>query len=126
MLKVLTESTVEEVIMLAEALAEISNKTSSNVVGYSEDDLDELFSYFRSDERTTLVKKLSEMSNPELSELTAVMWVGRGDSGSAEDWTDIVKNASVTEESKEGHVQYIVAKIHLADYLRKGLVEIKR
>ena len=66
--------------------------------------------------RRNLVEYLEDLSDNELAELMACMWIGRGEND-PEDWLDVVRSA---RDNLGDAVMYMIEKIPLGTYLRAG------
>lgn len=121
--------TVLEIIGLAERLqiarASINQKQSnlpdegfaaSEIIAAMDD-------YDRNPDRKALYQRVEKLAKDELMELTALMWLGRGDSGErAVDWKELVCEAYA--KSDEGDLVYVCSKTPLSEYLRDGLEKL--
>ena len=70
--------------------------------------------------RQALVAFLSELSEEELAELVALMWLGRG-SFDPEEWSEALSTAREEHSGIAGTVRYLLGEPLLADYLEEGL-----
>lgn len=68
--------------------------------------------------REELVEELEGLNEDQLTELVALMWLGRGDS-ETEEWDDLVQLAAEREETPT--IDYLLAHPLVADYWAEGL-----
>jgi hypothetical protein len=114
-MKALSVESVKEVIRLAEVRSsrELPRGGAMADMAILDDDPSEL----------ALSTRISAFSKEELSELCALMWLGRGDGGeSVGDWEDLVADAAGRDSAVLA--DYIGEKWPLNEYLRDGLVKL--
>lgn len=70
--------------------------------------------------RAALVSFLGELTEDELAELVALMWLGRG-SFEPEEWDEAIRTAREEHSGTAGTVRYLLGEPLLADYLEEGL-----
>ncbi len=70
--------------------------------------------------RQALMTFLSELSEEELAEIVALMWLGRG-SFDVEEWTEAVRTAREEHAGVSSAMRYLLGEPMLADYLEEGL-----
>lgn len=112
----LKSTLVGDIIRLADACN--PNNHEETIVSLADFSAEDLLSV--SSEEKALMDKVAVLSRPEIIELCALMWLGRGAGGEvAEDWDTLISEAS--DQHADSMVDYITAKSPLAEYLRAGL-----
>lgn len=122
MLSALTIQNVQRSINLAEKLNAVNLRKPQvhGTTDFTREDVHDAFNGDASDEELALLGYLSQRSNDELNEMTALSWLGRGiDGNSAEDWVYYLKEASTGDDSNR--IEYLLWNLYLADELRTGL-----
>ncbi len=114
----LSEKTVLEIADLAEACNPRRSGPPVAVPIFSKDVLTRL----RDPKRAAWRQSVEALSKNELCELTALMWIGRGDANEkAGDFERLVRKAR--SKQGEGAVSYVM-KAPLGTYLRRGLAKM--
>lgn len=91
------------------------------VISSLEISIDDVFT--TSVEETVLDEAISALTKDELSELAAIMWLGRGAAGeTAADFNDLVADGLGQYDSY--FADYISSKTPLAEYLKNGLSKL--
>ena len=70
--------------------------------------------------RRALINFITEMNRDELSQLVALMWVGRG-SFDTDEWDEAVQTAREEHTGAAGTARYLLGVPMLADFLEEGL-----
>ncbi|MCC5654616.1 DUF3775 domain-containing protein [Nostoc sp. XA013] len=126
-MKILPTEKVNKVIELADAVAKLARnyEESSAIPGLkdSEDIAHSVMQHLEDlanpdNPKYELREYIDKLSNDEINELTALMWLGRGASNEkAKDFPNLVNEA----KKQKIETSYIAGKVPLAQYLRAGL-----
>ena len=85
-----------------------------------EDDVERILEDYADDPTFDELKGFLEtLNDDELADLLALMWLGRGDDWSIDDWHELL--AEVRDVRERHTVDYLLGTPMLADYLDEGL-----
>jgi hypothetical protein len=123
MMKYLQESTVHEVIRLADAA--MASRSGEKEIDLSELSTEEFARRLAmTGEERELHNYLKRLPDDQMAELMALMWLGRAAGGERRrDYSELVKHASTNLDHA---ASYLAEKAPLADYLRDGLAKLRR
>ena len=105
--------------MIAKA-RELDVKVAPEEMEDDQDDVERILEDYADDPTFEELKSFLEAQNDEeLEDLLALVWLGRGDDWSIDDWADLL---SEIRDVRERHtVDYLLGTPMLGDYLEEGL-----
>jgi hypothetical protein len=122
MMNHLTLETVQHIIRLAEAVrATAQGKGQLNLRDMTVEDFVRILAL--SPEERRLRQYLKQLPEDQMSELMALMWLGRESVRSRDEYRELVEHAS---RNMEDAPSYVAEKAALAEYLRSGLAKLNR
>lgn len=74
--------------------------------------------------RKKVINYLMSLDEQAIFEMVALMWLGRNDYENISSWNSMVEHALNTFHSKEEVISYMIDKLPLPQYLRRGLQKI--
>ena len=115
----------EKVCYVIAKAREFDVKVAPEEMEDDQDDVERILEDYADDPTFEELKSFLEAQNDEeLEDLLALVWLGRGDDWSIDDWGDLL---SEIRDVRERHtVDYLLGTPLLPDYLEEGLAQFGR